>query len=138
LIVYLDTSIVLRILFGEPDPLQEWGAWEIGYSSELLRVEARRTIDRLRLGSALDDEDVAASRQQLDTIETGLGFMPVTKTVLHRASLPMATAVRTLDALHVVSALLVQERRGVGVVFATHDRSQATAARAMGLRVIGT
>jgi predicted nucleic acid-binding protein len=138
LIVYLDTSIVLRILFGEPDPLQEWGAWEIGYSSELLRVEARRTIDRLRLGSALDDEDVAASRQQLDTIETGLGFMPVTKTVLHRASLPMATAVRTLDALHVVSALLVQERRGVGVVFATHDRSQATAARAMGLKVIGT
>jgi predicted nucleic acid-binding protein len=138
LIVYLDTSIVLRILFGEPDPLQEWGAWEIGYSSELLRVEARRTIDRLRLGSALDDEDVAASRQQLDTIETGLGFMPVTKTVLHRASLPMATAVRTLDALHVVSALLVHERRGVGVVFATHDRSQATAARAMGLKVIGT
>ena len=138
MIVYLDTSIVLRILFGEPDPLQEWGAWEIGYSSELLRVEARRTIDRLRLGSALDDEDVAASRQQLDTIETGLGFMPVTKTVLHRASLPMATAVRTLDALHVVSALLVHERRGVGVVFATHDRSQATAARAMGLKVIGT
>jgi len=101
-------------------------------------VEARRTIDRLRLGSALDDEDVAASREQLDTIESGLGFTPVTKTVLHRASLPMATAVRTLDALHVASALLVQERRGVAVLFATHDRSQATAARAMGLRVIGT
>ena len=137
MIVYLDTSVVLRILFGEKDPLQEWGVWEIGYSSELLRVEARRTIDRLRLGSALDDEGVASSHQQLDTIESGLGFMPVTKAVLHRASLPMATAVRTLDALHVVSALLVQERRGVGVVFATHDRSQATAARAMGLKVIG-
>jgi len=136
--VYVDTSVVLRILFGEPEPLEEWGAWEIGYSSELLRVEARRTVDRLRLGSALDDEGVAASRQQLDVIEGGLGFTPVTKAVLYRASLPMATAVRTLDALHVVSALLVKERRGVDVVFATHDRSQATAARAMGLRVIGT
>ena len=138
MIVYLDTSVVLRILFGEPDRLQEWGAWEIGYSSELLRVEARRTIDRLRLGSALDDEGVASSRQQLDTIESGLGFMAVTKAVLHRASLPMATAVRTLDALHVVSALLVKERRGVDVIFATHDNSQATGARAMGLKVIGT
>ena len=63
--------------------------------------------------------------------------MPLTKVVLHRASLPMATAVRTLDALHVVSALLYKERRGIDVVFATHDRSQATAARAMGLNVIG-
>lgn len=138
MILYLDTSVVLRILFGEPHPLEEWGAWEIGYSSELLRVEGRRTIDRLRLGAALDDEGVAASRQQLERIEDGLGFMPVTKAVLHRASLPMATAVRTLDALHVVSALLVKERRGVDVIFATHDNSQATGARAMGLKVIGT
>lgn len=137
MIVYLDTSVVLRVLFGEADPLEEWGVWEIGYSSELLRVEARRTIDRLRLGSALDDDGVAESHTQLDTIERGLGFMALTKAVLHRASLPMATAVRTLDALHVVSALLLQERRGAGVVFATHDRSQATAARAMGLKVIG-
>ena len=133
----MDTSIVLRVLFGEPDPLEEWGTWEMGYSSELLRVEARRTIDRLRLGSALDDEGVAEAKLRLDAIELGLGFIAITKAVLHRAGLPMATAVRTLDALHIVSALMIQERRGTRIAFATHDRSQAIAARAMGLKVIG-
>jgi hypothetical protein len=50
---------------------------------------------------------------------------------------PMATAVKTLDALHLASALLFQERRGASLTFATHDVQQATAARAMGFVCIG-
>ena len=49
MIVYLDTSVVLRVLFREEGPLETWGTWDEAYSSELLGVEARRVIDRMRL-----------------------------------------------------------------------------------------
>ena len=62
----------------------------------------------------------------------------LTGAVLTRASQPMATAVKTLDALHLASALLFSERRRQRLVFATHDRRQGLAARALGLQVVGT
>jgi hypothetical protein len=49
--VYLDTSVVLRVLFREPNPLDMWGKWEKAVSSSLWRVEALRTVDRLRLSN---------------------------------------------------------------------------------------
>jgi len=137
LIVYLDTSVVLRVLFGQTAPLKEWGRWERAYSSELMGVEARRVIDRLRLESALDDDGVVQAQEALTGIEQGIGTIRVTRVVLRRASLPMATVVKTLDAIHLASALLFQERHGQPLTFATHDRQQASAARALGYSVIG-
>jgi hypothetical protein len=49
----------------------------------------------------------------------------------------MATSVKTLDAIHLASALAFQERRNAPVVFATHDPRQVTAARALGFDCIG-
>jgi len=137
-IVYLDTSTVLRALLGQGRVLEAWGRWQEAYSSELLGVEARRVIDRLRLELALDDEGVAAAQQGVARIEGAVGSILLTRPVLRRASLPMATAVRTLDAIHLASALLLQERRRRRVIFATHDTRQATAARALGFECIGT
>src|SRR5437763_16227937 len=54
-----------------------------------------------------------------------------------RAALPMATPVKTLDALHLASALLWRERRAAELSFATHDPQQARAARALGFDCIG-
>jgi predicted nucleic acid-binding protein len=47
--VYVDTSVVLRVLLREPNPVRIWGQWNKAYSSALWRVEALRTVDRLRL-----------------------------------------------------------------------------------------
>jgi hypothetical protein len=58
------------------------------------------------------------------------------RVVLRRASEPFPTQIRTLDAIHIASALLVQTRKRT-LYFATHDADMATAALAMGLRVIG-
>jgi hypothetical protein len=49
----------------------------------------------------------------------------------------MPTIVKTLDAIHLASAMVVREQRGVELVFATHDDQQATAARALGFSTIG-
>jgi predicted nucleic acid-binding protein len=105
--VYLDTSTVLRILLRQPKPLTIWARWERAYASELQHVEACRVIDRLRLEGALDDEDVAGAREQLGKIERAITFVAVSRSVLQRGALPMATVVKTLDAIHLASAMLL-------------------------------
>ena len=134
--VYLDTSVVLCALLETGDSAPEWGAWERAYSSELMGVEARRALDRLRLEHALDDDGLADAHQALAATERAIGSIRLTAAVLRRAGQPMPTAVKTLDAIHLASALLFAERRVSGLVFGTHDRRQATAARALGFEVL--
>jgi predicted nucleic acid-binding protein len=47
--VYVDTSVLLRVVFGEPGVLAEWTTIDMAVASELTRVEALRTIDRARI-----------------------------------------------------------------------------------------
>jgi predicted nucleic acid-binding protein len=136
MIAYLDTSVVLRPLLGQTKAL-DWRNWESAYSSEILGLEVRRVIDRLRLESALDDPGVAEAHQELARIERFIGRVPLTRTVLRRAALPMPTIVKMLDAIHLTSALMLQESKGGALIFATHDLQQATAARALGFEVLG-
>jgi hypothetical protein len=107
------------------------------WSSEILKVEARRVLDRLRLEAFLDDEMSALAHEELARIEQSIGFIGLTSAVLGRAKAPMPTVVKTLDAIHLASALLFQERRGETVTFASHDRQQTTAARVLGLPCVG-
>ena len=135
--VYLDASAVLRVLLRQAKPFAAWGRWDAAYSSELLGVEARRVIDRLRVQAALDDRGLAVAHGALAQIERTIGGIPVTRPVLQRAGLPMPTVVRTLDAIHLASALLLRERRLPSLVFVTHDPQQARAARALGFDCLG-
>jgi len=136
-IVYVDTSVVLRALLGQAPVLAGWGNWDEAYSSELMSVEARRAIDRIRLAGAIDDGGVADAHTELARIERSLGRIRLARRVLDRAALPMSTAVRTLDAIHIASALLLRERHPDNLLFATHDRRQATGARALGFTCVG-
>ena len=135
--IYLDSTAVIRALTGDGDPLQEWGRWDRAYSSELMAVDVRRTIDRLRLERALDDEQVADAHHELSTAVRMVSLIEITPEVLRRASQPMPTVVKTLDAIHLASPLLFAERTNIDVLFGTHDRSQAIAARALGFEVVG-
>lgn len=137
MIVYLDSSIVLRPLLSQGKSLKEWGNWQAAYSSEILALEVRRVIDRLRLEGALNDRAVAQAQHGLTQIERTIRFIYITRMVLRRAAMPMATVVKSLDAIHIASALLFQERRREALLFATHDVQQAVAARAMGFEVTG-
>ncbi|MDE0627136.1 MAG: PIN domain-containing protein [Bryobacterales bacterium] len=135
--IYLDTSAVLRALLADGNPLGVWGKWDRAYSSELMGVEARRAIDRLRLERALDDEGAADAHQALAAAERAIGAIRLTAEVLRRAGQPMPTVVKTLDAIHLASALLFAQHTETGLVFGTHDRGQAIAARALGFVVVG-
>jgi len=136
MILYVDTSVILRHLLGQPKALNVMRA-DRAYASEILKLEARRVIDRLRLEAALDDDGVAQAHEELARIERSIGCISITNPVLRRASLPMPTVVKTLDAIHLASALLFQEQSGDTLTFATHDLQQATGARALGFKVLG-
>lgn len=135
--VYLDSSTVLRVLLRQRRPLSIWRKWQRAYSSELLGLEARRVVDRLRIESMLDDEGVARAHEDLRGIERTIGMVRLTRPVLRRAALPMPTIAKTLDSIHLASALLLAERRDLSLVFATHDAQQAVAARALGFECVG-
>ena len=137
MIAYIDSSIVLRVLLRDGKPVAGWGDWPRVHSSELLGVEARRVIDRLRIEGRLRDAALVTLHRELSTIEEAVATVRITRTVLHRASLPMATPTGTLDAIHIATALMLRERFGDDVVFATHDAQQATAAGTLGFRVTG-
>jgi predicted nucleic acid-binding protein len=136
-IAYLDASVLLRVVLGQPDALAGWGGIETGVASALVEVECLRTLDRLRLRVGLDDESIAERREALQRLLDATEIVELTAPVLRRASQPFPTALGTPDALHLASALLWRDQTGEDLTVATHDAALALASRACGLAVIG-
>jgi len=135
--VYLDASVVLRRLQQEPASVRTWGQWGHAYSSELLRVEVLRTIDRNRLRNALTDREVAELATRAHAIFDAIEFVALTPAILNRASQSFSTALGTLDALHLATALRLVELLGIRLVLLTHDAELALAARGVNFSVEG-
>ena len=134
--VYVDTSVVLRILLHEPNPVTIWGQWSKAYSSALWRVEALRTVDRLRLAHEISDTEVAQLVQDIQITHETFAIHPVTNQVLQRASETFPTVVGTLDAIHLATALSIRAIENVDLLL-THDSQLATAARSLGFEALG-
>ncbi len=134
---YVDASVLLRLALRQPDTLREWAQIRRGISSAIVVTECLRTLDRLRLRVAISDADLAPRRAAILAFADSLELIEVDANVLDRASQPMPTALGTLDALHLVTALLWRDRIDEPLVMATHDVALATGARAHGLPVVG-
>jgi len=133
---YIDSSVVLRIVFGEERPLAEWHLVRRAISSVLLHVECRRAVDRERITSR-HFEQVALYRDALmQTFET-FEFIDVTDDVISLAAQAMPIVIRTLDAIHLATALDWQRRERKDFVFMTHDTQLADATRRAGFDVLG-
>ena len=137
MIAYLDTSALLRLVLGEAGALVELLNAEALVSSELLAVEALRTLDRLRLQGALSTEEAASRRGLVSEWLEAVDLVLLSRPVLVRASEPFPTPLGTLDALHLATALVWQDRTNQQVVLATHDRHLALAARSFGMQALG-
>lgn len=134
--VYLDTSVILRRLLNEPHGLTDWGRWEAAFASRIWLTEAHRTVDRLRLDGRLNDEEVVRLRDECRKVHAAMHIVPVDEDILAHAGNPFPTTVGTLDAIHLASALAVQEATPLDR-FLTHDRRLALAAAGMGFTVAG-
>lgn len=134
--VYIDSSVLLRVVLGEPGRLRIWSKIENPVSSELIHLECLRTIDRARIRLGLRDGDVSRYRAEvLETIEA-FDLIELDSSVLERATEPFPTMIGSLDAIHLASALLAKPEFD-DLALATHDGELATAGRAMGFLVHG-
>ncbi|MBL8985178.1 MAG: type II toxin-antitoxin system VapC family toxin [Gemmatimonadetes bacterium] len=137
MIAYLDASVVLRLVLGEPGQLAQWTTVERAVASALTEVESLRTLDRMGRRGALSVDDVAERRGAVFRLLEACEVVDVSRAVLRRAAEPFPTPLGTLDAIHLATALAWRDATGDALVVATHDRELATAASAMGLTVVG-
>jgi predicted nucleic acid-binding protein len=133
---YVDASVVLRVVFGEAGSMAGWTSIERAVSSELVRTECLRAIDRRCVRALMNERDLSRRRavmlETLDAIE----IVPLGPEVLERAGDPFPTSLGTLDAIHLASALAIRDDVP-DLVFATHDAALGLAASAMGFDVQG-
>lgn len=135
--VYVDSSVLLRMVLGEPSPVEEFSKARYFVSSQLLRVECLRTMHRLRIGGGLNDEEMAKRSKILHQAFQYFEFVEISQEVLERASDAFPTSLGTLDALHLASAILWQRQQHSELTILTHDGELGRAARALGFEVLG-
>lgn len=124
-LAYLDTSAYVKLPLeeaGHGSLRSELSRWDGYVSSMLLGVEAIRACARYGRGYAED------ARAWLE----GMALLPLDDTVLDVATALSPAGVRTLDALHLATALTVRDEIGA---FFTYDQRLAEAAADHGFRV---
>lgn len=132
--VYIDASVILRRVLNQPGALRHV-QWKAAFASELIAVELFRTVNNLAITNEDPFESRALLREAVQASLAGLELVPLDQTVLNRAGGALPTHVKTLDAIHLVTAMLWSEYNGEDITFLTHDRQLAVAARASGLAV---
>ena len=138
MIVYVDTSALLRIVLREPGALEDLRSYDGLVSSELIAVESTRTIDRLRLQGSLTAEEAASRVRMVNEWLEAIDLVLIRPPILSRASEPLPMPLGTLDAMHLATALIWRDRMGPLPAIATHDTALGMAARAFGFDVLGT
>jgi len=124
-IAYLDSSAFVKLIIDEPESraLEQWIVdWPERASSMLLVAEAQRAIRR-QGASALRRMRAALAR---------LYLAPLTVPLLDTAGRLDPPLLRTLDAVHLATALSLTARLGAVV---TYDRRMTEAAQHLGLPV---
>jgi hypothetical protein len=135
LITYVDSSVLLRVIQGQPGAWGDWPTIE-PVSSQLITVECLRAIDRARLRNLVDETTTARDRASVMEALAAFRLAPIDDAVLSRAADPFPTSVGSLDAIHLATALVLRVEYPE-LQFATHDAELGTAARAMGFAVLG-
>jgi predicted nucleic acid-binding protein len=133
----IDTSVLLRKLFGEPNPLREWSRINVAFASRILLLELGRAIDRCRLAGDLDDAAVVHLHEEARRVLRSVEVIALSEPILVRAASAMPTVLGSLDALHLATAVELARDRKTPIVVATHDAQLARAALSSGLDVVG-
>jgi hypothetical protein len=125
-LVYLDTSAFVKLVTPEPETAALVTALTpktVLVASEILEVEALRATRR-----AAGEDGTTAARTQL----AGVRLLPLTDQIRRRACELEPPTLRSLDAIHIATALDLGER--LACMYA-YDMRMAAAAREAGLRV---
>ena len=106
---YVDSSVLLRhILLGDSS-IQHVLASDRIISSELLETESRRVIHRYRMDGEIDDEGFVQANGRMTAVLSGISLLALSSAVKKRAMGAFPVRVKTLDALHLASALVFSD-----------------------------
>ena len=137
---YFDTSVIVK-LYVEEVGSQEVGALVRRYrllSSVLLPLEVSSAFARRKDSGELSPGDFRIGLGRFQDDRQFFEWVELTQAVRHRVESFLQThAIRTLDAIHIASALVFKERAEIAALpFVTGDRRQLLAAQALGLETI--
>lgn len=125
--IYLDTSALVKLIWREPETdaldtfLAKWPRTPL-VSSALLLVETRRAVLRVD----------RSGLQRADLLLTRVGKVGITNAVLEAASRIPDPHLRSLDAIHLATALLLRDDLDALI---TYDQRLVAAATGEGLPV---
>ena len=125
--IYIDTSALVKLLFDEPESpaLTDWLTLKTAIpkvSSDLATIELLRTCQRI------DDSLVEDARRLLN----GVDLVPIDHVIVEQAAILAPRELRSLDAIHLASALSLNEDL---TEFVAYDLRLCAAAAKAGLRV---
>jgi predicted nucleic acid-binding protein len=141
-VIYLDTSWLVKLYVDEPDSASvrslvlEGGPVLV---SELSFVEFHAAVERRRREELLTATDATGLVSRFRREWGDRHRLPVSREVVERAAdLVTARPLRSLDALHLASALLVAAGAPESLRFGAADERLVAAARAEGLDPLST
>lgn len=129
---YLDASALVKLIRAEPESasLRTFLAAEDLISSELVLTEVPRAIRR---AAALDSSlPLTQLIERAEELLEAIALLPVDRALLVTAGALAEPALRSLDAIHVASALDAMPLDA----FVSYDIGQSAAARLAGLRTM--
>jgi predicted nucleic acid-binding protein len=106
-------------------------------SSAIAPVELLSAVSRRRDQKELSASDYTAILSRIRQDRSFWELVEITPALLAKAEeMILNSKTRTLDAIHVASAVTFQDLSGMAIPFATSDKQQFAAARKCGLEVV--
>ena len=136
---YFDTSVLLKGYIAESGSWFARGLVSRHHvlSSAIAPAEAKSAVYRRRSSGDLDESEVAEILEHLAIDRQNWELIALTSLVIARAETLIRDAtLRTLDALHVASALTLESQTSHRVPFVTADARQRVAAERVNLEVV--
>ncbi len=137
--LYVESSALLAWLLDEPAAPTVRAALDdadLVFTSGLTQVESQRVLVRGGFLGEWTETEIADRRALLAEASTYWSLIPLDEDVLQRASRPFpGEPVRTLDAIHLASALVAREALA-GVALLSLDRRVREAGRELGFEIL--
>lgn len=127
-LLYLDASALVKLVLPEAESrsLQEsLVAWPACVTSEIAGVEVMRAVRRASTDPAVE--------QRAQEVLAGVALLKLETAMMSRAARLEPRLLRSLDAIHLASALSLGDDLGAMVIY---DNALASAARSCGLEVM--
>jgi hypothetical protein len=135
-VAYLDSSVVLQYVLAGDISIKYVMEYPRIVSSELLEIECSRVFQGCRLGGELTDETLVIATTRLQEVLEGIDILELSAPIKKRASQSFPISIKTLDALHLSTALLLhRELPEELIALFSNDRTMNLCAQAMGFSV---